>query len=68
MTKENIMKGVNSYSKQLTSEEISNEVHRNFVGGMWDEIGDLQFGFMVKNGLRMNSNLLDIGCGCLRGG
>lgn len=38
------------------------------VGGMWDEIGELQFNFLVKNGLKPRHKLLDIGCGSLRGG
>lgn len=38
------------------------------VGGMWDEIGNLQFNFLVANGLQPHQKLLDIGCGSLRGG
>ncbi|MFQ5999445.1 MAG: class I SAM-dependent methyltransferase [Candidatus Bathyarchaeia archaeon] len=38
------------------------------VGGMWEEIGKLQFGFLLKNGLMPNHKLLDLGCGSLRGG
>jgi ubiquinone/menaquinone biosynthesis C-methylase UbiE len=42
--------------------------HRSRVGGLWNEIGKLQFDFMVKEGLKPHHKLLDIGCGCLRGG
>jgi SAM-dependent methyltransferase len=42
--------------------------HRAAVGGMWDKIGKLQFDFMVAQGLEPAHNLLDIGCGSLRGG
>jgi cyclopropane fatty-acyl-phospholipid synthase-like methyltransferase len=42
--------------------------HRSIVGGLWDEIGELQFDFMVAQGLKPHHKLLDIGCGCLRGG
>lgn len=42
--------------------------HRGKVGGKWDEIGQLQFDYMVNNGLTPESYLLDVGCGCLRGG
>jgi SAM-dependent methyltransferase len=42
--------------------------HREYVGGMWDQIGKLQFNFMVEQGLRPAHCFLDIGCGCLRGG
>jgi len=34
----------------------------------YDEIGKLQFDFMVSQGLKPHHKLLDIGCGCLRGG
>lgn len=64
----NTMKGVNSYFKELSSEEIDNKMHRGFVGGLWDELGQLQLEFLIKSGLKPNHKLLDIGCGCLRGG
>jgi SAM-dependent methyltransferase len=54
----------------MTSEltELSRLGHRNFVGGLWNEIGKLQFDFLVAEGLLPNHTLLDIGCGSLRGG
>ena len=42
--------------------------HRDYVGGMWDDIGRLQFDLMVAHGLKPETYLLDIGCGPLRGG
>lgn len=42
--------------------------HRQGVGGLWDEIGELQFQFLTKNGLKPSDYLLDVGCGSLRGG
>jgi SAM-dependent methyltransferase len=42
--------------------------HRELVGGLWDEVGLLQFRFLVDRGLRPTDRLLDVGCGCLRGG
>ncbi|MFQ5635924.1 MAG: class I SAM-dependent methyltransferase [Gammaproteobacteria bacterium] len=42
--------------------------HRDYVGGMWDQIGKLQFDFLIDNGLQPRDCLLDIGCGSLRGG
>ena len=42
--------------------------HRAAVGGMWEEIGALQFDFLVSQGLRPDHFLLDVGCGSLRGG
>jgi hypothetical protein len=40
--------------------------HREYVGGLWDEIGQLQFDFMVSRGLRPEHVFLDIACGSLR--
>lgn len=51
--------------------QVAAEGHRSYVGGndqYWDEIGRLQFEFLVKNGLNESTVLLDIGCGSLRGG
>lgn len=41
---------------------------RAAVGGMWDEIGRLQFEMLREHGLQPRHRLLDIGCGSLRGG
>jgi hypothetical protein len=42
--------------------------HRQYVGGLWDEIGKLQFDFLVANGLQPQHTFLDVACGCLRAG
>jgi hypothetical protein len=42
--------------------------HREYVGGLWDEMGELQFDFLVEQGLMPSDVLLDVGCGSLRGG
>ena len=47
-------------------EGISQIGHRDYVGGMWDEIGELQFSFLKRQGLRPDQVLLDIACGSLR--
>lgn len=62
------MLGVNEYHRQLTAQDIAAGEHRNFVGGMWDVIGPLQFTFMKNVGLRPEHKLADVGCGSLRGG
>lgn len=62
------MINVNAYDRQLTAEEIAQNVHRDFVGGAWDEIGLLQLDFLKKQGLQPTHTLLDVGCGALRGG
>ena len=38
------------------------------IGGFWEEIGKLQFDFLVRKGLQPGHRMLDIGCGTLRGG
>jgi SAM-dependent methyltransferase len=49
--------------------EENGERHwRKVVGGMWDEIGSLQFQYLVSKGLMPQHTLLDVGCGSLRGG
>jgi len=44
--------------------------YKKFVGSieMYDSIGRSQFDLLLSLGLRPNHYLLDIGCGCLRGG
>jgi len=59
---------INAYGKLLSKEDIDNKVHREFIGGMWEEVGQLQFNFLKENGLLPSHKLLDVGCGSLRGG
>ena len=66
--KVNSMLGINSYGRELSPDDIANNVHRGFIGGMWAKLGKLQLDFLMAQGLRPNHKLLDIGCGCLRGG
>lgn len=56
------------FDVQLSQADIDAGAHREFVGAMWDEIGELQFKFMVEYGLKPHHKLLDLGCGALRGG
>jgi len=44
------------------------EYRRNYVGGKFDEIGNLQYEIFKELCLRPQSLFLDVGCGCLRGG
>lgn len=56
--------------KQDTPDEI-HRGYREFVGGdgkYWDDIGQLQFRFLVERGLSRSDVLIDVGCGSLRGG
>ena len=56
----------NVYGRSLTAQEVAAGAHRDFVGGMWDEVGALQFEYMQSAGLRPGHRLLDMGCGALR--
>jgi SAM-dependent methyltransferase len=60
------MRGVNIYWKRFN--EPGAPDHRQAVGGMWDELGELQFNYLVAAGLKPEHKLLDVGCGALRGG
>ncbi len=62
------MAGVNAYHRPLTEDEIEAGAHRQFVGGLWEEIGALQLRFLIAQGLAPTHSLVDIGCGALRGG
>ncbi|MDK9694694.1 MAG: Stf0 family sulfotransferase, partial [Sulfurimonas sp.] len=73
---------VNQYKKTLTPAKLDknkelpkegtvgiNEIgHRNYVGGLWDELGLLQISFLKARGLNADDILLDIACGPLRAG
>src|SRR5690349_16405338 len=59
---------VNSYGQQLTDAEIAGKKHRALVGGLWEEVGQLQFEFLKAEGLLAEHKLLDVGCGAMRGG
>jgi hypothetical protein len=54
--------------KDLIDKQVRERHHREVVGGMWGEIGALQVNFLISEGLTRDHKLLDIGCGCLRGG
>ncbi|UYM07427.1 class I SAM-dependent methyltransferase [Solicola gregarius] len=56
------------YSRTFSTKEIAGEQHRTYVGGRWDEIGELQRDFLIAQGLQPADTLLDVGCGSLRGG
>jgi hypothetical protein len=60
----------NSYyfNKKISNEELERNLHRNMVGGLFEEFGELQLNLCKKYGMTPNTKLLDFGCGCLRGG
>lgn len=60
---------LNDYQKQLDAVAVAQGEHRNFVGGLWDQMGRWQFDFMTEQGgLQPDMRFLDLGCGCFRGG
>ena len=56
------------YDVENVADLVRRGHHRGVVGGLWDEIGQLQFDYLLGQGLAPETRLLDIGCGCLRGG
>lgn len=56
------------FDREDINRAVKSGQHREIVGGLWDQIGRLQYQFLVSHGLRPSHTMLDIGCGCLRGG
>jgi SAM-dependent methyltransferase len=56
------------YDKSYVESGVAEGRHRQLVGGRWDEIGALQLELLTQYGLKPDHTLLDVGCGCLRGG
>ncbi|MEE8523696.1 MAG: class I SAM-dependent methyltransferase [Thermoanaerobaculia bacterium] len=54
------------------AERVAREVaagrHRELIGGLWEELGRMQLEFAIAEGLRPEMTVVDVGCGCLRGG
>jgi SAM-dependent methyltransferase len=68
-----ILSGVRRFSGRKprstpTDWQYHERKHRRSVGGAWEDVGKLQFDFMVEHGLQPSHRLLDVGCGSLRGG
>jgi SAM-dependent methyltransferase len=55
-------------NRKFSEREIAAGYHREFVGGMWDEVGQLQVSFLKEQGLRPTHRLIDIGAGAFRAG
>jgi SAM-dependent methyltransferase len=65
----NLRNIIQNLRPRATDEDtLAKEGHREFVGGFWEELGHLQFDFLVKQGLKPNHVFLDIACGSLRVG
>mgnify|MGYP003584770961 CR=1 FL=1 len=60
---------VNEYCPPFTADKVTRDNCRKLVGGLWKEMGELQLNFMkTRGGLLPEMTLLDLGCGCFRGG
>ena len=62
------MREINQTKLQKKAEELSSTI---FLGGptkFIEIVGRLQLIILLKEGLYPDSKVLDIGCGCLRGG
>ena len=64
------MRAMRRNLQRLPSEEdiLAQRGYREYVGGLWDEMGRLQFHFLRSQGLLPSHVLLDVACGSLRGG
>ena len=56
-----------NYEVELAA-SVAQGRHRESIGGLWEELGKLQFQFLVDQGLQPTHRFLDVGCGSLRGG
>src|SRR6266850_3455631 len=56
------------YNEAAVDADVHAGKHRESVGGLWDEVGQLQVDFLVSRGLMQHHKFLDIGCGSLRAG
>jgi len=54
------------YDEDFIAAAVARGEHRGVIGGMWEEIGDLQIDYLKSQGLKPQNTLLDIGCGSLR--
>jgi hypothetical protein len=52
----------------LMRKHIEDGLHRAVIGGMWEELGDLQLHFLKSRGLMPHHRLIDIGAGSFRAG
>lgn len=56
------------YDRSSIAEAVAAGHHREVIGGLWDELGNLQLNFLVNRGVKPTHRVLDIGCGSLRFG
>lgn len=59
---------LNGYDEASLQKAVLAGQHRATIGGLWDEIGQLQFDFLCAQGLQPHHRLIDIGAGAMRAG
>ena len=59
---------LDQYRRLRVSISPDTNAHRGYVGGMWEEIGQVQIDFMVRQGLKPDDVFVDVACGSLRAG
>ena len=53
---------------EISEERRAKGFHRAFVGGQWNEMGQLELDYLISQGLAPQHYFLDVGCGALRAG
>jgi hypothetical protein len=53
---------------QWIGQQVRSGLHRDVIGGLWDELGTLQLAFLIEHGLQPHHTLVDIGAGSFRAG
>lgn len=56
------------YNLKLTDEQIEKGAYRGVVGGNWEVTQKITIDYLIKNGLKKENVLLDLGCGPFRNG
>ena len=51
------------YAEEQMRRAVAEGGHREAIGGLWDELGEHQLGFLIREGMKPHHKLLDIGCG-----
>lgn len=64
----NAARAAPKHRSRIFRSKLNPNRHRWVTGGGWDEMGALQLRFLTDHGLRPDHQLLDVGCGGLRGG